>query len=92
MHPDDLAAMALRDGDAVRVSTRTGSAGGELEADPDVRPGTVVIAHGFGLVYKGESYGVNVNRLTSGRHRDPFAGIPLHRYIPCRVEADGAGR
>jgi anaerobic selenocysteine-containing dehydrogenase len=47
----------------------------------------VIIPHGFGLVYEGQEQGVNVNRLTRNTHRDPLAGTPLHRYVPCRVEA-----
>ncbi|MEE8436431.1 MAG: molybdopterin-dependent oxidoreductase [bacterium] len=90
MHPDDVASLGLADGDMVRVTTGSGAVEGELEIDGGVRAGTVIIPHGFGLVYKGETYGVNVNRLTSSRHRDPFAGTPLHRYIPCRVEPAGA--
>ena len=43
--------------------------------------------HGFGLDYNGMVYGVNVNRLTKNTHRDKIAGTPLHRYVPCRVEA-----
>jgi anaerobic selenocysteine-containing dehydrogenase len=50
-----------------------------------VRQGTVLIPHGFGLIYEGEAYGINVNRLTKNTHRDPI-GTPLHRFVPCRVE------
>lgn len=90
MHPDDVASLGLADGDIVRVTTGSGPVEGELEIDDGVRVGTVIIPHGFGLTYKGETYGFNVNRLTSSRHKDPFAGTPLHRYIPCRVESAGA--
>jgi hypothetical protein len=46
----------------------------------------VAIPHGFGLVFGGSVYGVNVNRLTKNTNRD-FLGTPMHRYVPCRVEA-----
>jgi anaerobic selenocysteine-containing dehydrogenase len=87
MHPDDALRLGLMDGQVVRVTTRAGSERGELELDPDQRPGTLLIPHGFGLVYEGQVYGLNVNRLTSAGHRDRLAGTPLHRYVPCRVEA-----
>jgi anaerobic selenocysteine-containing dehydrogenase len=58
----------------------------ELEVSPSTRPGMVILPHGFGLVYEGAVYGANANRLTGGTHRDPLAGTPLHRYVPCRVE------
>jgi len=47
----------------------------------------VVLPHGFGLAHGGETYGVNVNQLTKNIHRDRIAATPLHRYVPCRVEA-----
>ncbi|UCF93456.1 MAG: hypothetical protein JSW39_04640 [Desulfobacterales bacterium] len=58
----------------------------ELEITDATRPGQVIIPHGFGLDYKGRVYGVNVNRLTKNTYRDRWAGTPLHRYVPCRVE------
>jgi anaerobic selenocysteine-containing dehydrogenase len=86
MHPDDVQTLGLRDGQQVRVTTKAGSEVGELEMSGEVRQGTVLIPHGFGLVYQGEVYGINVNRLTKNCNRDPL-GTPLHRYVPCRVEA-----
>ena len=59
----------------------------ELEVTGSTRPGQVIIPHGFGLVYGGEAYGANVNRLTKNTHRDKMAATPLHRCVPCRVEA-----
>jgi anaerobic selenocysteine-containing dehydrogenase len=87
MNSGEAQALGLADGARVRVVTRTGQAELELEHDPSVREGTVIIPHGFGLDHEGRTYGVNVNRLTSGGHRDRLAGTPLHRYVPCRVEA-----
>lgn len=86
VHADDAARMVLSDGQQVRVTTAAGSAVGELEISDQVRPGTVLIPHGFGLLYGDETYGINVNRLTKNTHRDPL-GTPLHRFVPCRVEA-----
>jgi anaerobic selenocysteine-containing dehydrogenase len=85
LHPDDAAALQLVDGQQVRVTTGAGSETGELEVTTEVRSGTVLIPHGFGLEYDGGVYGLNVNRLTKSSHRDRF-GTPLHRYVPCRVE------
>jgi anaerobic selenocysteine-containing dehydrogenase len=85
MHPDDIEQLGLGDGQQVRVTTEAGSEVGELETSNDIRPGTVLIPHGFGLDYDGEVYGINVNRLTKNSHRDSL-GTPLHRFVPCRVE------
>ena len=87
MHSRDAQRLGLEDGQIVRVVTEAGRAEVELEVDDASRPGTVIIPHGFGLMYEGREQGVNVNRLTRNTHRDPLAGTPLHRYVPCRVEA-----
>ena len=86
MHPADADALQLKDGQRVRITTEAGSAEVELEVGDSARQGHVAIPHGFGLVYDGKSYGVNVNRLTKNTNRD-FLGTPLHRYVPCRVES-----
>ena len=86
VHEETAQSLGLADGDSVKVTTAAGSAVAELEVTHQVRPGTVLIPHGFGLNYNGETYGINVNRLTQGTHRD-FLGTPLHRFVPCRVEA-----
>ena len=86
MNPSDAQNLNLSDGRQVRVITEAGEAEIELEVTDQVREGQVIIPHGFGLVYEGSTFGVNVNRLTRSTHRDKFAGTPLHRYVPCRVE------
>ena len=86
MHPNDAVSLKLTDGQQVRVITEAGSEEIELEVTDMAHIGHVVIPHGFGLVYNGKKYGANVNRLTKNTHRDQF-GTPIHRYVPCRVEA-----
>ena len=86
MHPSDAKALGLEDGQDVRVVTEAGDGRVELEVTENARPGQVVLPHGFGLVHKGKTYGLNVNRLTKNTHRDRLVGTPFHRYVPCRVE------
>lgn len=86
MHPEDAAALNLKDGQQVKVTTEAGSEEIELEITDTAHKGHVVIPHGFGMIYNGVKYGANVNRLTKNTHRDQF-GTPIHRYVPCRVEA-----
>ena len=86
VHPGDAEALGLSDGQQVRVTTAGGSEEGELQVTDQVREGTILIPHGFGLIYDGKVYGINANRLTKNTHRDPL-GTPIHRFIPCRVEA-----
>ncbi len=87
MHPDDAAALGLADAQMVKITTEAGSEELELEITDTARRGHVTIPHGFGLIYKGQKYGANVNRLTKNTNRDPIAGTPLHRFVPGRVEA-----
>jgi anaerobic selenocysteine-containing dehydrogenase len=68
----------------IGVTTEAGSEMGELETTDQIRIGTVMIPHGFGLLYDGKVNGINVNRLTKNTNRDRF-GTPLHRYVPCRI-------
>ena len=85
MHPADAETLQLSDGQQVRITTEAGSEEIELEITDTAREGHIAIPHGFGLVYDGKDYGVNVNRLTKNTHRDRFC-TPMHRYVPCRVE------
>lgn len=87
LHPRDGERLGLADGQLARITTEAGSADIEVEITASVRPGTVMIPHGFGLDYPGHIYGINVNRLTKNTYRDHFTATPLHRYVPCRVEA-----
>ena len=87
MHPIDAEKYQLRDKQMVKVITDAGEEVVELEIDPTTRQGYTMIPHGFGLSHQGKKYGANANRLAKSTHRDRIAGMPLHRYIPCRVEA-----
>ena len=87
MHPGDAEKFGFSDGQMVKVTTEAGDETIELQVTNSTRPGYIMIPHGFGLVHQGETYGANANRLAKNTHRDRIAGTPLHRYIPCRVEA-----
>jgi len=89
MHPADARDLGLEDGQRVRVLTEAGEEELALELTEASRPGHVVVPHGFGLRCGGVAYGANVNRLTRSTHRDRLAATPLHRYVPCRVQAAG---
>jgi anaerobic selenocysteine-containing dehydrogenase len=86
INPRDAEALGLADGQGVRVVTEAGEETIEVEVTEEARQGQVIIPHGFGLVYDGVTHGTNVNRLTKNTNRD-FLGTPMHRYVPCRVEA-----
>jgi anaerobic selenocysteine-containing dehydrogenase len=86
MNPADAEGFGFADKQMIKVVTEAGEETIEVEVTEDTRRGQVIIPHGFGLVYNGVKYGANVNRLTKNTHRDQF-GTPIHRYVPCRVEA-----
>ena len=86
INPSDAETLGIVDKQMVRVVTEAGEETIEAEVTMDARKGQVIIPHGFGLVYDGVKYGANVNRLTKNTNRD-FVGTPMHRYVPCRVEA-----
>jgi anaerobic selenocysteine-containing dehydrogenase len=86
MNPADAEKLGFTDRQMVKVITEAGEETIEVEVTESARKGQVIIPQGFGLVYDGVKYGANVNRLTKNTHRDQF-GTPIHRYVPCRVEA-----
>lgn len=85
VNPVDAESIGVEDGQNVKVTTEAGSQVGELQISKQVRQGTVLIPHGFGLNYDGTVYGLNVNYLTKNTHRDRL-GTPMHRFVLCRVE------
>ena len=86
VHPRDAAGLGLADGEPARLTTPAGVAVVEVQTSGLTRPGMVLLPHGFGLDFEGESVGVNVNLLTQASHRDRIAATPCHRRVPCRLE------
>ena len=86
INPADAEKYGFSDKQMVKIITEAGEESLEVEVTEDARKGQVIVPHGFGLVYNGVKYGANVNRLAKNTNRDQF-GTPMHRYIPCRVEA-----
>ncbi len=86
MNEADTIRLGLRDGDMARITTAAATAEIEVEISPHAAEGCVYIRHGGGLIYDGEKIGVNVNKLVLTTDRDEM-GTPMHRRIPCRVEA-----
>jgi anaerobic selenocysteine-containing dehydrogenase len=77
----------MKEGAEERVTTEASRIRVPVEVSRLPARGTVVSPDGFGLVHGGETNGVNVNQLTKNTDRDRVAATPLHRYVPCRIEA-----
>ena len=87
LSPGDAKTLGVRDGDTVRVSTRRGALTMPAQVDAKLMAGHVWMPNGFGMVSSdGMVTGANQNELTDTADRDPFTGIPHHRYVQVRVE------
>ena len=75
--PDDAARLDLVDGDAVVVSTDTGSTDAVLEVNDSMLAGTATLPHGWA--------DPRVNRLLSTALLDPLTGMPQLSGVPARV-------
>jgi anaerobic selenocysteine-containing dehydrogenase len=85
IHPDDASNLNLEAGMTATVETAVGKTSAIVEISPVPHPGMAIMPHGFGLYYEGRADGVNVNRLTPAKNRDPFAGTPLHKFVSCKI-------
>lgn len=94
MHPQDLQARHLQDGQRVRIRSRTGDLEIEVQACEDMMPGVVSLPHGFGHGRQGVHMqiaqaqpGVSANDLTDERFRDAVSGNAALNGVPVQVEA-----
>ena len=92
--PADAARIGVASGDAVRVTTKRGSAVAVADVDDAMQSGHVSLPNGLGLDYPdGDAgpivTGVAPNELTSSEDRDWLAGTPWHKHVPANLEAVG---
>ncbi len=96
VHPDDLKAHELIDGQRVRVRSRTGSVEVEVEETTDIMPGVVSLPHGWGhhrngtrLGVASQHPGVSANDLTDHERLDGISGNAALNGVPVTIEAVG---
>lgn len=94
MHPDDLAARGLADGQVVRVRSRVGAVEVEVQASDAMMPGVVSLPHGWGHTREGvrlsvarQHAGASINDLTDDRFYDVLSGNAALNGVPVTVEA-----
>jgi anaerobic selenocysteine-containing dehydrogenase len=91
VHPDDLAALGLADGDLVRIRSRHDAIAAVVEADASLRRGLVSMTHAFGGRPGSDDdprlRGSNAGRLLrADDDYDPVSGIPRMGALPVAVE------
>jgi anaerobic selenocysteine-containing dehydrogenase len=92
IHPDDLVAHGLKDGDVIEIISAHASIHGVVKASDRVRRGLISMAHAFGDSEAGKhnvrEMGGSTNRLTSDEvDFDPITGQALQSAIPVRIVA-----
>ncbi|HSV47548.1 MAG TPA: molybdopterin-dependent oxidoreductase [Ramlibacter sp.] len=93
VHPDDLAALGVANGDPLTIASAHGRIEAIAEADDSMRPGVIAISHGWGGLPDdgpgrsgGHRGGVNVNRLTTTRSGlQSINAMPQLTALPVRL-------
>lgn len=90
LHPDELAALGLSPGDKVEIESAHGRVVAVVEADPDLRPGVVALAHGWGDPPGSNAdvkqSGTAVNRLIdTDRNYEAVNAMPHMSSIPVNI-------
>lgn len=92
IHPSDAATLGLSEGDSAKCESKRGAVIVAVAFDEGLRPGHVILPHGYGMDHPGENgerrrNGARINELTAAEDRDPIAGTPYHKYVPVRLSA-----
>ena len=90
LHPEDLAALGVAAGDAVRIASARASILGVATPDPTLRRGVLSMAHCFGDApdrdARHREIGSTTGRLVDNqRDYDPITGIPRMSAIPVSI-------
>lgn len=97
IHPDDADQVGIRDGDRVRVISKTNSIELPAMVTTAIRPGVVCSPHGWGGrhfdPHTGTAVGqlgTNRNLLVDNQRIDPLSQLPVFNSTAVRVELIGA--
>jgi anaerobic selenocysteine-containing dehydrogenase len=90
MHPDDLTALGLQDGDVIEICSEIGRIPGIAQTDGNLRRGLVSMSHAWGgapeLDSKFRELGSNTSRLTMmDKYFERYTGLPRMSNIPVHV-------
>ncbi|MFK8041559.1 molybdopterin-dependent oxidoreductase [Congregibacter sp.] len=94
VHPEDLSAHALKDGDQALLQSRSGEVTVTLLASDEVMPGVVSLPHGFGHNRQGirmktasANAGVSCNDVTDAAYLDELSGNAAINGVPVKLRA-----
>ncbi len=97
IHPKDATPLRVRDGERVRMASRSGAADVPVSFTEDVLPGTVYLSHGWGLHSRdpkdtsGKLQGTAAALFLPDDEGDEFTGLPFYSGVPCKIEKIKAG-
>lgn len=90
IHPEDALKHGIEEGDAVELTSPTGSIKILATITDEVQEGVISMPHGHGLNYgKGKSFrekGAMPNILTSATYCDPLAKTPYHKNVRVKLK------
>lgn len=90
VHSADAATHNITEGDAVQLTSPTGSIKILATITDEVQPGVISMPHGHGLNYgKKQTYkevGAMPNILTAATYCDPLAKTPYHKNVRVKME------
>jgi anaerobic selenocysteine-containing dehydrogenase len=91
LHPDDLAALGLAEGDLIEIRSERAAILGVIGVDPHLRRGLVSMTHSWGDVPERDAevreIGANTGRLSAvDRDFEPYTGLPRMSNIPVSIE------
>lgn len=94
VHPSDLDARGLRDGERARLASRSGEVEVLLQSSEDLMPGVVSLPHGFGhnrdgvrLTIATAHAGVSCNDVTDPNYLDELSGNAALNGVPVTLSA-----
>jgi len=93
LNTQDAQRLGIADGDAVRITSSSGTVEISVRLSDDMRAGVVAVHQLWGHHYDSSMQtskkypGVNVNMLHDDRIRDAFCGMPVFNGTPCRIES-----
>jgi len=96
IHPGDIAALGLKDGERVRIVSDHGRIDAVLESDDTLRSGVIQMTHSWGALpgesHSYEDFGANVGRLISNeRHVETINAMARQSGIPVNIVPAGEG-